>query len=60
MLPVNYRCIIVHYRKQLWGVFHYVVLSVLREGTVGHIAYGRLHMTDYVFPDVVTPLPQGC
>jgi len=42
----------VHYRKQLWGVFHYVVLSVLREVTVGHIAYGRLHVTENVFPDV--------
>jgi hypothetical protein len=51
MLSVNYRCIIVHYRKQLWGVFHYVVLSVLREVTVGHISSGRLHVTEYVFPD---------
>jgi len=42
----------VHYRKQLWGVFHYVVLSVLRELTVGHIATGRLHVTENVFPDV--------
>ena len=42
----------MHYRKQLWGVFRYVVLSVLREVTVGHIASGRLHVTEYVFPDV--------
>ena len=42
----------VHYRKQLWGVFHYVVLSVLQEVTVGHIACRRLHVTENVFPDV--------
>jgi len=41
----------VHYRKQLWGVFHYVVLLVLREVMVGHIAYGRLHVKENVFPD---------
>jgi len=41
----------VHYRKHLWGGFHYVVLSVLRELTVGHIASGRLHVTENVFPD---------
>jgi len=52
MLWVNYRCIILGYRKQLWGVLHDVVLSVLREVMVGHIAYGRLHITEYVFPDV--------
>jgi len=51
MLSLNYRCIIVHYRKQLWSVFHYVVLSVLWEVTVGHIAYGRLHVREYVSPD---------
>jgi len=51
MLSVNYRCIIVHYRKQLWDVFHYVVLSVLQEVTVGHVVCGRLHMTENVFPD---------
>jgi hypothetical protein len=51
MLAVNYRCIIMHYRKQLWGVFHYVVLSVLREGTVGHIGCGRFHVTENIFPD---------
>jgi len=39
------------YRKQLWGVLHYFVLSVLREVTVGHIANGRLHVTESVFPD---------
>jgi len=44
----------VHYRKQLWGVFHYVVLSVLQEHMVGHIASGRLHVTENVFPDVLT------
>jgi len=43
----------VHYRKQLWGVFHYVVLSVLRDVTVGHIACGRLHVTENVFPDAM-------
>jgi hypothetical protein len=52
MLLVNYRYIIAHYRKQLWGVFHYVVLSVLQEVTVGYIACGRLHMSEYVFPDL--------
>jgi hypothetical protein len=51
MLSVNYRCIIVHYLKQLWGVFHDVVLSVLPEVTVGQIAYGRLHITEYVFTE---------
>jgi len=35
------------------GVFHFLVLSVLREVTVGHIAYGRLHVTEYVFPDIL-------
>jgi len=43
----------MHYRKQPWGVFHYVVLSVLREVMVGHIARGRLHVTEYVFPDIM-------
>ena len=43
----------VHYRKQLWGVFHYVVLSVLRELTVGHIASGGLHVIENVLPDVL-------
>jgi len=43
----------VHYRKQLWGVFHYAVLSVLRELTVGHIASRRLHVTENGFPDVL-------
>jgi len=52
MLWVNYRCIILGYWKQLWGVLHDLVLSVLREVMVGHIAYGRLHITEYVFPDV--------
>ena len=27
------------------------MLSVLREVTVGHITYGRLHVAEYVFPD---------
>jgi len=53
MLSVNYRCIIVGYRKQLWGVFHFLVLSVLWEVTVGHIAYGSLHVREYVFPDIL-------
>jgi len=51
MLSVHYRCIIVHYRKLLWGVFQYVVLSVLQEVLVGHIASSKLHVTEYVFPD---------
>jgi len=51
MLLVNYRCIMVGYRKQLWGVLHYFVLLVLREVTVRHIVYGRLHVKEYVFPD---------
>jgi hypothetical protein len=50
-LAVNYRCIIVGCRKQLLGVVYYLVLLVLREVTVGHIACGRLHVTKYVFPD---------
>jgi len=54
MLSVNYRCSIVGYRKQLWDVLHYLVLLVLREVTVGDRAYGRLHITEYVFPDVVS------
>jgi len=49
MLSVNSRCIIVGYGKQLWGVFHYLELSVLREVTLGHIASGRLLVTEYVF-----------
>jgi len=53
MLWVNYRCIIVHYRKQLWAVFNHVVLLVVQEVTVGHIACGRLHVTEYVFLDVI-------
>jgi hypothetical protein len=40
------------YQKQLWGVFHYLVLSVLQEVTVGHIVYGRLHVTEYVLRDI--------
>ena len=43
------------YRKRLWGVLLYLVLSVLREVMAGHIAYGRLHVTEYVFPDVPNP-----
>jgi len=39
------------YQKQLWGNLHYLVLLVLQEVTVGHIACGRLHITEYVFPD---------
>jgi len=50
---VNYSCIIVGYCKQLWGVCHYLVLSVLREVTVGYIAFGRLHVNEYVFPDAI-------
>jgi hypothetical protein len=42
----------MYYPKHLWCVFHEVVLSVLWEVTVGDIAYYRLHMTEYVFPDV--------
>jgi hypothetical protein len=53
MLSVNYRCVIVHYRKQLWCVFDYVVLLVLRKVTVDHIVCGRLHMKEYAFPDVL-------
>jgi len=51
MLSMNYRCTIVGYQKQLWGVLHYWVLLVLQEVTVGQIACGRLHVTEYVFPD---------
>ena len=59
MLWINYRCIIAGYRNQLWGVLHYLVELVLREVTVGHIAYGGLHVTEYVFPDVYNwPLHQ--
>jgi hypothetical protein len=42
----------VGYRKQLWGVFYYLVLSVLWEVMLGHIAYGRLHVTEDVCPNV--------
>jgi hypothetical protein len=52
MLWVHSRCIIVYYGKLLWGIMHYAVLSVLPKVTVGHIACGRLHVTEYVFPDV--------
>ena len=38
--------------KQLWGVLHYLVLLVLWEITVGHIAYDRLYIAEYVFPDI--------
>jgi len=55
MLSGNYRCIIVGYWIQLWGVFQYLVLSVLQEVMVGHIAYGILHITEYVFPDMNAP-----
>jgi len=51
MLLGNLKWIMVRCRKQLWGVFHFVVLSVLRVVTVGHKTCGRLHMTEYVFPD---------
>ena len=53
MLSGNSGCIIVHFQNQLWGVFDYVVLSMLLEVMVGHIASARLHMTEYVFPDEV-------
>jgi len=43
----------MHYRKQHWGVFLYVVLSVLREVTVGYIVCGRLHVTENVSPDAL-------
>jgi len=56
MLSVNCRCIIEGYPKQCWGVLHYLVLLVLWEVMVGHIACGRLHITQYVFPD----MPQQC
>jgi len=51
MLSVHYRCIIVHYQKQLWGVFYHVVLTALLEVTVGHTASGKLYVTEYVHPD---------
>jgi len=60
MLSVNYRWIMVHYQKQLCGVFHYVVLSVLREVTLAHIGCGRLHVTENVFPDVYNPMVDEC
>jgi len=44
----------MYYRKLLWGVFYYMMLLVLWEVTVGHIAYGRLHIREYVFPDVTS------
>jgi len=40
------------YRKQLWVVLYYLVISVLQEVTVGHVAYGRLHVIEYLFPDI--------
>jgi len=39
------------YQKQLWGVLQYLVVSVLWEITVGYLAYGILHVTEYAFPD---------
>ena len=52
VLLVNYSCVIgklqVHYqghRKWLWGSLYYMVLSVLQEVTVGHMAYGKLPIT---------------
>jgi len=53
MLSVNYMCNIVHYRNRLWVVIHYAVLWVLWEVMVGHMTCGRLHMTEYVFPDAL-------
>jgi hypothetical protein len=53
---LNYRCIIMGSAKQLWGIFHYLVLLELQEVSVSHIACGRLHVTEYVFPDE-TSLP---
>jgi len=50
---VNDGCIIGGYMKWLWGSLHYLVLLVLQEVTVGHMAYGRLHLTEYLFPDVM-------
>jgi hypothetical protein len=52
MLSVHYRCNILGYCKQLWGLFQFSVLLVLWDVTVGPIAYVRLHITEYVFPDV--------
>jgi hypothetical protein len=40
------------YQKQLWGVLHYLVLPVLWVVTVEHIECGRLHIAEYIFPDV--------
>jgi hypothetical protein len=51
LLSVNYRCITVGQRKQLWVVEQYLVSLMLQEITVGHIARGRLHVTEFVFPD---------
>jgi len=53
MLLVDYMCIIVSYQKQLCGILYNLVLSVLWEVMVGHIACRGLHVTEYVFPDVV-------
>jgi len=39
-------------RKWLWGSLYYLVLLVLQEVTVGYMACGRLHVTEYHFPDV--------
>jgi hypothetical protein len=41
----------VGYGIQLWGVMHYLVLWVLQEVEVGYIAYGGLHVTEYVIPN---------
>jgi len=49
VLSVIYRCIIGGYKKWLWGSLYYLVISVLQEVTVGHMAYGRLHVTEHAF-----------
>jgi hypothetical protein len=51
-LSVRYRCIMVQYQNHLWGAFHDVALLVLMGVTVGHIAGGRLLVTESVFLEV--------
>ena len=52
VISVNYSCAIGKlqvyyqgYRQWVWGSWYHVVLSVLWDVTVGHMAYGRLPVT---------------
>jgi hypothetical protein len=53
ILLANYWCIIRGYRKWLRGSLYCLVLLVLQEFTVGYMVYDRLHVTEYMFPEIV-------